>query len=107
MDREATRRQSCRLSTKLGVRSSSAGSRTACSPTRRRGCATAAKSAKRSFDREVPVSRRPKIKGPNGDRHPPRNYRVASLSFAAKAIEIPRTTDAKTATSPTLRLNII
>lgn len=67
----------------------------------------AAKSARRSFDREVPLSRRPKIDGPKGQRHPPRNYRVAKLSFAAKAIEIPRTTDAKTATSPTLLLNII
>ena len=67
----------------------------------------AAKSAKRSFDREVPLSRRPKIDGPKGQRHPPRNYRVATLSFAAKAIEIPRTVDAKTAPSPTLRLNII
>lgn len=67
----------------------------------------AAKSAKRSFDREVPLSRRPKIDGPKGERHPPRNYRVATLSFAAKTIEIPRTSDAKTAASPTLRLNII
>lgn len=67
----------------------------------------AAKSAKRSFDREVPLSRRPKIAGPKGQRHPARNYRVATLSFAATAIEIPRTSDAKTAASPTLRLNII
>lgn len=67
----------------------------------------AAKSAKRSFERDVPLSRRPKIDGPKGQRHPPRNYRVATLSFAAKAIEIPRTTDAKTAASPTLRLHII
>jgi len=67
----------------------------------------AAKSARRSFDREVPLSRRPKIDGPKGERHPARNYRVATLSFAAKAVEIPRTVDAKTAASPTLRLNII
>jgi len=67
----------------------------------------AAKSARRSFDRDVPLSRRPKIDGPKGERHPARNYRVATLSFAAKTIEIPRTADAKTAASPTLRLNII
>ncbi len=67
----------------------------------------AAKSAKRSFDREVPLSRRPKIEGPKGKRHPPRNYRVATLSFAATTIDIPRTIDAKTAASATLRLNII
>ncbi|MGE0872652.1 MAG: IS4 family transposase [Kofleriaceae bacterium] len=67
----------------------------------------AATSAKRSFDRDVPLSRRPKFDGPKGQRHPPRNDRVATLSFAAKAIEIPRTTDAKTAASPTLRLHVI
>jgi hypothetical protein len=67
----------------------------------------AAKSARRSFDRDVPLSRRPKIEGPKGKRHPARNYRVARLSFAAKAIEIPRTVDAKTAATATLCLNII
>lgn len=67
----------------------------------------AAKSAKRSFDREVPLSRRPLIEGPKGQRHPPRSYRVAKLSFSAKAIEIPRTSDAKAASAPTLRLAVI
>ena len=67
----------------------------------------AAKSAKRSFDREVPLTRRPRIEGPKGKRHPARNYRIATLSFAAKAIEIPRTSDAKAAASPTLRLHVI
>jgi hypothetical protein len=66
----------------------------------------AAKSAKRSFDREVPLSRRPKIKGPKGERHPARRYRIARLSFAAKPVEVPRTVDAKTG-PPTLRLNVI
>jgi hypothetical protein len=47
------------------------------------------------------------MNGPKGERHPARNDRIATLSFAAKTIEIPRTVDAKTATSPTLRLNII
>jgi hypothetical protein len=67
----------------------------------------AAKGAKRSFDREVPLSRRPLIDGPKGQRHPPRNYRIAKLSFAAKAVEIPRTGDAKTASSTTLKLAVI
>jgi hypothetical protein len=67
----------------------------------------AAKAAKRSFEREVPLSRRPVIDGPKGQRHPARRCRVAKLSFAAKAIEIPRTADAKAAASPTLRLNVI
>jgi hypothetical protein len=67
----------------------------------------AAKAAKRSFEREVPLSRRPVIDGPKGQRHPARRYRVAKLTFAARAIEIPRTTEAKTAGSSTLRLNVI
>jgi hypothetical protein len=67
----------------------------------------AAKSAKRSFDREVPLSRRPLIDGPKGQRHPPRSYRIANLSFAAKAIEIPRTSDARSAPSTTLKLAVI
>src|SRR2546426_941782 len=66
-----------------------------------------AKAANRAFDREVPLSRRPVIDGPKGQRHPARHYRVATLSFAAKAIEIPRTVDARTAGSPTLALNVI
>lgn len=67
----------------------------------------AAKSARRSFERDVPLSRRPKIDGPKGERHPARRYRVATLSFAAKAIEIPRTANAKAAETPVLPLNVI
>lgn len=66
-----------------------------------------AKRAKRSFEREVPLSRRPVIDGPKGKRHPARRYRIAKLSFAARAIEIPKTGDAKNGESPTLRLNVI
>lgn len=66
-----------------------------------------AKAAKRSFDREVPLSRRPVIDGPKGDRHPARRFRVAKLSFAARAIEIPRPTTAKKAAATTLKLNVI
>jgi hypothetical protein len=67
----------------------------------------AAKAAKRSFDREVPLSRRPVIDGPKGKRHPARRSRIATLSLAARAIEIPRTSDAKAAGSSTLQLNVV
>ena len=67
----------------------------------------AARSAKRSFDRDVPLSRRPAIKGPKGKRHPARRERIARLSFAAAPIEIPRTNKAKAAVSSALRLNVI
>jgi hypothetical protein len=67
----------------------------------------AAKAAKRSFEREVPLSRRPVIDGPKGKRHPARRCRIAKLSFAARAIEIPRTSDAKTSGASTLALSVI
>lgn len=67
----------------------------------------AAKATKRVVERDVPLSRRPVIDGPKGQRHPARRERVAKLSFAAKSIEIARTSDAKTAPSPTLALNVI
>ena len=67
----------------------------------------AAKAAKRSFDREVPLSRRPVIDGPKGQRHPARRSRIATLSFAAKTIEIPRTLKAEAAVAPALGLNVI
>jgi hypothetical protein len=66
-----------------------------------------AKAAKRSFDREVPLSRRPVIDGPKGERHPARRCRVARLSFAARSIEIPRPKEAKYAAATTLKLNVI
>lgn len=66
-----------------------------------------AKAAKRSFDREVPLSRRPVIDGPKGQRHPARRHRTATLSFAATTIEIPRTADAKRTAASTLELNVI
>lgn len=67
----------------------------------------AAKAAKRVFERDVPLSRRPVIDGPKGERHPARRERTARLSVAAKAIEIPRTSDATSTVSSTLRLNVI
>lgn len=69
----------------------------------------AARTAKRSFDREVPLSRRPVIEGPKGERHPPRGFRIARLSFAAKSIEIPRTKapGVPASSSATLKLNVL
>ena len=66
-----------------------------------------AKAAKRSFDREVSLSRRALVDGPRGERHPARRGRVATLSFAARSIEIPRPSNAKKAPSTTLKLNVI
>jgi hypothetical protein len=66
-----------------------------------------AKAAKRSFDREVPLSRRPVIDGPKGERHPARRFRIAKLRFAARTIEIPRPATAKNSAATTLKLNVI
>lgn len=67
----------------------------------------AAKSAKRSFEREVPLSRRPKIPGSPGKRHPARRGRIARLSFAATTVEIPRTTKVKRGSAASIRLNVV
>jgi hypothetical protein len=67
----------------------------------------AARGTKLSFDRAVPLSRRPIIDGPKGKRHPARQERVAKLSFAATAIAIPRTGKAKAAALAVLQLNVI
>jgi hypothetical protein len=66
-----------------------------------------AMAAKRSFEREVPLSRRPKIPGAPGKRHPPRTGRIARLSFAATTVEIPRTGKAKRDSSTSIRLNVV
>jgi len=67
----------------------------------------AARAAKRVLEREVPLSRRPVIEGPKGQRHPARRERLAKLTIAAKSIEIPKTSDAKAAASSTLKLNVV
>ena len=67
----------------------------------------AAKAAKRSFEREVPLSRRPHIPGAPGKRHPARKGRLARLSFAATTVEIPRTAKAKKASSKSIELNVV
>jgi len=58
----------------------------------------AAMAAKVTFRREVPLSPRPKILGPKGERHPARRHRIARLSFAATTVELDQTS---------LRLNVI
>jgi len=68
--------------------------------------ATAAK-AKATLQREVPLSPRPRIKGPKGERHPARRHRLAKLSFAAVTVHLPRTKDAATAASATMPVNVV
>jgi hypothetical protein len=55
------------------------------------GLRAAAIAAKVTFRREVPLSPRPKIPGPKGERHPARRHRIARLSFAATTVELERT----------------
>jgi hypothetical protein len=66
-----------------------------------------ASAAKVTFRREVPLSPRPKLFGPKGQRHPARRYRIARLSFAAASVELRRTADARDASAATLRVNVI
>jgi hypothetical protein len=63
--------------------------------------------AKVRLRRDVPLSPRPKIKGPRGVRHPARRHRVARLSFAAAPVEFKRTDDARGAGLASIRLNVI
>ena len=67
----------------------------------------AAKSAKCSFQREVPLSHRRAIPGGPGKRHPARQGRIARLSFSATTIEIPRTATAKAGGASSIRLNVV
>jgi hypothetical protein len=66
-----------------------------------------ARAAKPSIRREVPLSPRPRIAGPKGERHPARRFRIASLSIAALAVELPRPSEAANAGSATIRVNVI
>jgi hypothetical protein len=67
----------------------------------------AALAAKVTLRREVPLSPRPKIKGPKGERHPARRHRIARLSFAATIVELRRTSDAQKSTRATMPVNVI
>jgi hypothetical protein len=71
------------------------------------GLKAAAKAAKRAFAREVPLSRRPRIPGAPGKRHPARAGRVARLSFSSTTIEIPRTSKTKRSSSASMVLNVV
>jgi hypothetical protein len=67
----------------------------------------AAKAARTTLSREVPLSTRPKIRGPEGKRHPARRYRIAKLKFAAAKIELPRPRDDRASQSASLKLNVV
>src|SRR5262249_27192338 len=64
-----------------------------------------ARAARPSLRREVPLSPRPRIPGPKGERHPARRFRIAKLSIAALAVELPRTSDKRTVA--TVKANVI
>ena len=66
-----------------------------------------ARAAKPSIRREVPLSPRPHIRGPKGERHPARRFRIASLSIGALAVELPRPSEAGNASAATIRVNVI
>lgn len=67
----------------------------------------AASAACAAFQRDVPLTPRPHIRGPKGERHPARRHRVARLSFAATTVELKRTPDARSSSATTLPLNVI
>jgi len=67
----------------------------------------AALAAKVTLRREVPLSLRPKIQGPKGQRHPARRHRIARLSFAATTVELRRTSDAEQSSRATMPVNVI
>jgi hypothetical protein len=66
-----------------------------------------AQAARTTLSREVPLSPRPKIRGPEGKRHPARRYRIAKLRFAAAKVELPRPADDRASESALLKLNVV
>jgi hypothetical protein len=66
-----------------------------------------ARAARPSLRREVPLSPRPRIPGPKGERHPARRFRIARLSIAALEVELPRTRESDQAGSATIKVNVI
>lgn len=66
-----------------------------------------AREAARVVEREVALSPRPKIAGPKGKRHPARRSRLATLSVAAAAVELPRTVDGEGSSSATMKINVV
>ncbi len=71
------------------------------------GLKAAARAAKVTLRREVPLSPRPRIKGPKGKRHPARRFRIAKLSFATTSVEVLRPSSARTSSTRALRINVI
>jgi hypothetical protein len=63
--------------------------------------------AKVTLRRDVPLSPRPKIKGPRGVRHPARRHRIARLSLAATTVDLKRTGDARRASLASIKVNVI
>lgn len=66
-----------------------------------------ASAAKVTLRREVPLSPRPRIDGPKGDRHPARRQRIAKLAFSATSVELKRPGNGSKTSSPSLRVNVI
>jgi hypothetical protein len=66
-----------------------------------------AREARASLRREVPLSPKPGIPIPKLERHPARRFRIAALSIAAIAVELPRTKDAPKGHSGAIRVNVI
>lgn len=66
-----------------------------------------ASSSRFTVRRDVPLSPRAPAFGPKGKRHPARRHRIARLSFAATAIELPRTADAPKTSAATIPLHVI
>jgi hypothetical protein len=67
----------------------------------------AARAAKAVLRRDVPLSPRPHIPGPQGQRHPARRQRIARLSYAATTVELKRTPAARKSRSKSLHVNVI
>lgn len=66
-----------------------------------------ARAARPSLRREVPLSPRPRIPGPKGERHPARRFRLAKLSVAAIAVKLPRPSESGDVPSATIGVNVI
>jgi hypothetical protein len=66
-----------------------------------------ASAAKVTMRREVPLSPRPKLFGPKGERHPARRHRIAHLSFATATVKLKRTVDARDSKARAVQVNVI
>jgi hypothetical protein len=67
----------------------------------------AARAAKVTLRRDVPLSPRAHVNGPKGRRHPARRHRIARLSFAAATVELKRPSTAKQSDSKSLHVNVV